>query len=420
MASSNNTKPGESPKYETISVDNLRVLDINTPVLDDLVALTEASTPTFHGGLSLQAVAPPATNNDDLTRAKSVNPSMDSASRMTRKASRSFDRSRVPLKKRQTSPMPAPPGLAVERTSASIQFVQPVPLLNASSSAFGIVPPQLCLSSSRGTQLMSEPLLETPNSITFLWPQTSVASLGRQISLSGFPSSNTPIIHGMPSSSSGTPGSAGFYYTPLEINNAERAMIQRQMVHLAASGPNTNRYGQQPVLKSVPVTASRSNELDHSTKFQPHHHYYHSYAAPYGRGLATPRPVVTERPPFTHNVPYSAQNEENRHVSAAPRASHDDSGPGRNLFENVPLTDRPCKCSNSRCLKLYCECFHYGYFCDIRMCKCRGCLNNEEHNQPRGERIIAVKTILARRPHAFSEVRVRKRTGKGCGCKKSG
>lgn len=404
---------------EPISVDTRRFLDVNTPLLDELVALTEASTPNFHGRLSLQAVAPPVTKNEDRIQAKSVNPSMDSAPKMMRKASLSFDRSRAPLKKRQTSPMPAPPGPLTERASSSFQFVQPTPLLNASSSAFGIFPPQLCLSSSRGTQLMSEPLLETPNSITFLWPQTSAMSMGRQISLSGFPSSSTPIIHGMPLSSSGTPGSAGFC-TPLEINNAERSMIQRQMVQLAASGPNMNRHGQQPVLKSVPVTASLSNGLNHHTKFQPHPHYYHSYAGPYGRGLATPRPVMTEGPLFTHTVPYSAQNEENRHVSAAPRASHDGNGPGRDLFNNVPLTDRPCNCSNSRCLKLYCECFHYGYFCDNRMCKCRGCLNNEEHNQPRGERIIAIKMILARRPQAFSEVRVRKRTGKGCGCKKSG
>ena len=404
---------------EPISVDALRALGVNTPLLDELVALGEASTPTFHGRLSLQAVAPPVTKNDDRIQGKSANPSMDSAPKMTRKASRSFDRSRAPLKKRQTSPMPAPPGLPMERASSSFQFVQPTPLLSASSSTVGTFPPQLCPSSSRGAQLMSEPLLETPNSITFLWPHASVGSLGRQISLSGFPSSSTPIIHGMPSSSSGTPGSAGFY-TPLEINNAERSTIQRQMVHLAASGPNTNRYGQQPVLKSVAVTASRSNELEHSTKFQPHPHYYHSYAAPYGRGSATPRPLVTERPFFAHHIPYSAHNEDNRHVSAAPRASHDGNGPGRDLFNNVPLTDRPCKCSNSRCLKLYCECFHYGYFCDSRMCKCRGCLNNEEHNQPRGERIIAIKTVLARRPQAFNEVRARKRTGKGCGCKKSG
>lgn len=399
-------------------MDTRRVLDVNSPLLDELVALTEACVPNIHGRLPLQAVAPPVTKSDGSIQAKSVNPSIESVPKTTRKVSRSFDRSRAPLKKRQTSPMPAPPGPPLERASSSFQFVQPPPLLHASSSAFGVFPPQLCLSSSRGTQLMSEPLLETPNPTTFLRPQTSVGSLGHQISLSGFPSLGTPRMHGMPSSS-GTPGSAVFY-TPLEINHAEISMVQRQMVRRAASSSNMNEHGQQPVLMSVPVTASRSDGLNHSTKFQPHPHYYHSYAAPYGRGLATPHPVATETPLFTHNAPYYVQNKENRHVSAGPRASHHDNGPGRDVFNNVPFTDRPCKCSNSRCLKLYCECFHYGFFCDDRMCKCRGCLNNEEHNQPRGERFIAIKKILARRPHAFSEIRVRRRTGKGCGCKKSG
>jgi hypothetical protein len=92
---------------------------------------------------------------------------------------------------------------------------------------------------------------------------------------------------------------------------------------------------------------------------------------------------------------------------------------GRNLFTNVPLTNRPCKCSHSRCLKLYCECFHYGFFCDEKLCRCRGCYNNEEHNEPRGDREIAIKKILARRPDAF-RFKVKKKAGKGCGCKKSG
>ena len=32
-----------------------------------------------------------------------------------------------------------------------------------------------------------------------------------------------------------------------------------------------------------------------------------------------------------------------------------------------------------RCLKLYCECFASGSFCDPQACHCVGCCNNAEH-----------------------------------------
>ena len=36
-----------------------------------------------------------------------------------------------------------------------------------------------------------------------------------------------------------------------------------------------------------------------------------------------------------------------------------------------------CKCSKSKCLKMYCECFTLGYFCDEK-CSCCECHNVEE------------------------------------------
>ena len=35
-----------------------------------------------------------------------------------------------------------------------------------------------------------------------------------------------------------------------------------------------------------------------------------------------------------------------------------------------------CKCKNSKCLKMYCECFTAGRFCDGN-CNCLGCMNTE-------------------------------------------
>eukprot|EP00873_Tetraselmis_striata_P046549 jgi/Tetstr1/466813/TSEL_011283.t1 len=83
-----------------------------------------------------------------------------------------------------------------------------------------------------------------------------------------------------------------------------------------------------------------------------------------------------------------------------------------------PAARKLCNCKNSRCLKLYCECFASGRFCDN--CNCSKCANNEQNST---ERAAAVQQILDRNPHAFrpkvadgSSVK----HSKGCNCKKSG
>jgi hypothetical protein len=55
-----------------------------------------------------------------------------------------------------------------------------------------------------------------------------------------------------------------------------------------------------------------------------------------------------------------------------------------------------CNCKNSRCLKLYCECFASGRYCDG--CNCVNCCNNKESEQVRQ---AAVEAILERNPNAF-------------------
>jgi hypothetical protein len=55
-----------------------------------------------------------------------------------------------------------------------------------------------------------------------------------------------------------------------------------------------------------------------------------------------------------------------------------------------------CNCKNSRCLKLYCECFASGEYC--KNCNCNGCCNNMENESVRKETIAA---ILERNPVAF-------------------
>lgn len=86
---------------------------------------------------------------------------------------------------------------------------------------------------------------------------------------------------------------------------------------------------------------------------------------------------------------------------------------------------KPCNCTKSMCLKLYCDCFANGEFC--LDCNCKDCHNNLEHE---AERSRAIKSSLERNPGAFKpKIGVAAKAGKtidmerlhqrGCHCKKS-
>ncbi|GMT24700.1 hypothetical protein PFISCL1PPCAC_15997 [Pristionchus fissidentatus] len=86
---------------------------------------------------------------------------------------------------------------------------------------------------------------------------------------------------------------------------------------------------------------------------------------------------------------------------------------------------KPCNCTKSMCLKLYCECFANGEFC--RDCNCKDCHNSLDHEN---ERTRAIKSSLERNPNAFKPKIVsgagsKGKTDsdrlhmKGCHCKKS-
>ncbi|XP_075968891.1 spexin prohormone 2 [Anarhichas minor] len=85
-------------------------------------------------------------------------------------------------------------------------------------------------------------------------------------------------------------------------------------------------------------------------------------------------------------------------------------------------SSKPCRCSRSQCLKLYCECFANGMMCSN--CDCSNCHNNAEHEV---KRHAAVKLCLGRNPAAFrskiaGEMSERSKGwhNKGCNCKRSG
>ncbi|KAF8097772.1 hypothetical protein N665_0281s0035 [Sinapis alba] len=101
--------------------------------------------------------------------------------------------------------------------------------------------------------------------------------------------------------------------------------------------------------------------------------------------------------------------------------------------DGTPQKKKQCNCKHSRCLKLYCECFASGTYCDG--CNCVNCFNNVDNEPARRE---AVEATLERNPNAFrpkiassphgvrdkreeiGEVVLLGKHNKGCHCKKSG
>ncbi|KAG9139608.1 hypothetical protein Leryth_024025 [Lithospermum erythrorhizon] len=64
--------------------------------------------------------------------------------------------------------------------------------------------------------------------------------------------------------------------------------------------------------------------------------------------------------------------------------------------DSIPTKPKHCNCKSSRCLKLYCDCFASGIYCDG--CNCVNCHNNLGNEVARRE---AVEATLERNPNAF-------------------
>ncbi|KAG8376037.1 hypothetical protein BUALT_Bualt09G0022000 [Buddleja alternifolia] len=139
--------------------------------------------------------------------------------------------------------------------------------------------------------------------------------------------------------------------------------------------------------------------------------------------MAMQQPVQTQPPTHPSTRPLVKPE--------SPRAR-----PRQNVNEakdGTPKKQKQCNCKHSRCLKLYCECFASGIYCDG--CNCVNCHNNVENEAARRE---AVEATLERNPNAFrpkiassphgardrreeaGEGLVPAKHNKGCHCKKSG
>ncbi|KAL6888116.1 hypothetical protein ACP4OV_009142 [Aristida adscensionis] len=107
--------------------------------------------------------------------------------------------------------------------------------------------------------------------------------------------------------------------------------------------------------------------------------------------------------------------------------------PATELKSATPKKKKHCNCKNSKCLKMYCECFAARVYCDG--CNCSHCGNNIENEPTRKE---VIEALLIRNPNAFQPkietgpsthnmrkdnsgaVPVVPKHNKGCNCKKSG
>eukprot|EP00794_Sanderia_malayensis_P012864 gene12864-14189_t len=69
---------------------------------------------------------------------------------------------------------------------------------------------------------------------------------------------------------------------------------------------------------------------------------------------------------------------------------------GSDIAVETKPVKKPCNCTKSQCLKLYCDCFANGEFCNN--CNCHNCSNNIQHE---AERSKAIKSCLERNPSAF-------------------
>ncbi len=91
-------------------------------------------------------------------------------------------------------------------------------------------------------------------------------------------------------------------------------------------------------------------------------------------------------------------------LSASSQSSAASSSAGSSSLSNhsnhfLPLEEsrrKPCNCTRSQCLKLYCECFANGEFCNN--CNCVSCCNNLANEDTRKK---AIRLALDRNPAAF-------------------
>lgn len=139
-------------------------------------------------------------------------------------------------------------------------------------------------------------------------------------------------------------------------------------------------------------------------------------------------PINSKLVGFEHLIPTSQKAAEIKPViKPAPPSVSSPRPPVPQIISaaNEAPKRKPCNCTKSQCLKLYCDCFANGEFCSG--CNCTNCSNSLSKEK---ERQKAISQCLERNPEAFRPKigklsiklsdSIERRHTKGCNCKRSG
>jgi hypothetical protein len=104
-------------------------------------------------------------------------------------------------------------------------------------------------------------------------------------------------------------------------------------------------------------------------------------------------------------------------IQMEPESRFDDRIVGRDIKAAIN-SEYGCRCTKTKCLKLYCDCFQAGKVCKSH-CACSECKNTQEESGPNGLRTKVIRNILIRKPNAFHRRYPREETTVSCACKSS-
>ncbi|NXE83789.1 MTL5 protein, partial [Cochlearius cochlearius] len=163
----------------------------------------------------------------------------------------------------------------------------------------------------------------------------------------------------------------------------------------------------------------------------PEYHDQHNYlqsdvdnpvTAVLGQFLPVPGELVLNEQEFENGPLHPVASTATFHVESNLHGPVKITSDGLPFGPGVTKSKKPCNCTKSQCLKLYCDCFANGDFCNN--CNCNNCYNNQLHET---ERFKAIKACLDRNPEAFLPKIGKRKLGeikphhnKGCNCKRSG
>jgi len=214
-------------------------------------------------------------------------------------------------------------------------------------------------------------------------------------------------------------------YTPLEpIGHFDECELSSSLnclsEELSPSMPINSKEESSEYKKVIQITAARKNSiltLDESMK---------SNESQHACGMGIRRDCNISPPEFKSiRISIGSFNSVDQICDFTKKDMQPNShillGLGRNNEFGLNQTNKKncCNCKKSRCLKMYCECFANGTYC--QGCNCIDCLNLKEHEKEVQE---AKKVIGEKNPMAIKrrlpEENESNQLSSGCNCSKSG